>query len=297
MRSSTARQRRISPRLKVTLAGLALVVGACSATSPSPDASPGQKLGFRLRATTVQALPPIAMFTWTPQMVITDELVAIQQGAITLIFPGPLVAPLIGTQLTEEAWTKIVAEARAAGLLSGESDFTGGGIAPGAESGRLQLVVDGRLYDLTGDPSRFSFCGDTICPAEAGTPEAFATFFSLLGDLQRWVGGVGPQAPWTPSSYAVLVGPPPANGQGLAGPPLPWPFLASSAAFGPPVAGEPDLRCGTVTGQQAAAFSGALGQATQLTTWRDPEATLPVGLTVRPILPGDGDPCAPLVGG
>jgi hypothetical protein len=303
MRRSTHRATRHRSTLGAGLALTALLLAACSSTtpSPSPDPSPsptpGPDLGFRLRATTIQALPPKDTFTWVANMLITEDLVAIQQGAIPLIFPGPLVNPLIGIQLNEEAWAKIAAEAEAAGLLSGETNFGGEGAAPGAASVRLELVIDGTLYDLRGNPDRVAFCGDTLCPAEPGSPEAFATFVSLLGDLRTWIGaGVGGQADWKPAGYAVLVGPPPPDDQGLAGGPLPWPFEASAADFGAPVAGEASLRCGTVTGNEAAAFEVALRTATQITTWRDPAAANDFGFTVRPLLPGDGDPCAPLVG-
>jgi hypothetical protein len=302
MRRPTAPARRQRPTLVGGLLLIAFVAGACgsSAPSPTPDPtpspSPGPAAGFRLRATTVQALPPLDTFTWTPTILITDDLVAIQGGAIPLIFPGPLVAPLIGTQLTEAAWAKIAAEAEAAGLLSGETDFSGGGLAPGAAVARLQIVIEGRTFDLTGDPNRVAFCGDSPCPAEPGTPEAFATFVSLLGDLRAWIGaGVGGQADWTPSGYAVLVGPPPPDDQGLAVGPRPWPFETPAATFGAPVAGNPDLRCGLVEGAEAAAFAAALANATQLTMWRDPAAANDLGLTVRPLLAGDGDPCVPLV--
>jgi len=291
------------------LAIVALVAAACGAGSPAtssppspsptpPDGSTEPAAGFRLRLTTVQALPPLEVFTWTPQIVITDDLVAIQAGAIPLIFPGPLTTPLIGTQLTEEAWAKLVSEAKAAGLLSGKTDFTGGALPPGAAAGRLQLVIEGRTHDLSGDPSRVAFCGETLCRAEPATPEAFATFVSLLGDLPRWLGaGVGAQAPRTPSGYAVLVGPPPPDEQGLAVAPRPWPFETRAVDFGRPLTGQPERRCGIVAGAEAAAFTVTLRNATQLTTWQDPALADPVGLTVRPLLPGDDDPCVPLVGG
>ena len=289
--------------LRAGLLLMTLVAGACTSATPSPSPQPtpsplpGEEAAFRLRATPFQALPPLETFTWTPTMVITDELVAIQPGAITLIFPGPLVNPLMGVQLTEDAWTKIVSEARNAGLLSGETDFSGGGLPPGAQSARLQLVVDGRMYDMTGDPNRVAFCGDTLCPAEPGSPEAFATFLSLLGDLRGWIGdGVGAQADWRPTGYAVLVGPPPADDQGLDGQSLAWPFEAPAPMFGAPVSGDPDRRCGSVTGDEATAFEVQLRTANQLTTWRDPAVANELGLTVRPLLPGDEDPCAPLTG-
>jgi len=308
---SSARRRLLSTRrpasavIAASVVALALVAAACGAApSPSPEPSPTPPddsaepaAGFRLRVTTVQALPPLEIFNWTPQIVITDDLVAIQGGAIPLIFPGPLVTPLVGTQLTEEAWAKLVSEAEAAGLLTGKADFSGGGLPPGAAAGRLQLVVEGRTFDLTGDPSRVAFCGDALCRAEPGSPEAFATFLSLLGDLPGWLGaGVGGQGPWTPAGYAILVGPPPPDDQGLGVAPLAWPFEVGAAEFGKAVVADADRRCGLVEGPKAAAFAVMLANATQLTTWQDPALAEPVGLTVRPLLPGDGDPCAPLVG-
>jgi hypothetical protein len=298
----TPSRRPVLPALvAVVLIAAGCGSAASSPASPSPtpaDGSTEPAAGFRLRVTTVQALPPRELFTWTPSVLITDDLVAVQAGAIPLIFPGPLVTPLLGTPLTEDAWATIVAEARAAGLLSGESDFIGGALPPGAAATRLQLVVDDRTYDLTGDPSRVVFCGDVPCPAEPGTPEAFATFLSLLGNLPGWIGeGVGAPGPWTPTAYALLVGPPPPDDQNLAAAPLPWPFSVGAAEFGKPLTGEADLRCGTVGGAEAAAFAAVVGTATQLTTWRDPDVASPIGLTVRPLLPGDEDPCVPLVGG
>lgn len=310
MRRSAARHGRPRPALVIALTVLGLVAASCGsgASSPSPSAnpsvspSPGPEAGFRLRATTVQALPPLSIFAWTPGLLITDDVVAIQAGAIPAIYPGPLVTPLLGAQLTEEAWTTIVDEAEATGLLSGASDFTGGTMLMGAAAGRLEIVIDGRAYDLTGDPTRVVRCGTQRCIPDPGTPEAFAAFWSRLADLSGWLGaGIGPQEAWTPTAYAVLVGPPPAEDPQLSGVPLPWPFEGPSSEFGDVLVGDPAQRCGVVRGDEAAAFAAALRTANQLTRWKDPvapdapEALL--GLTVRPLLPGDDDPCAPLVGG
>jgi hypothetical protein len=236
-----------------------------------------------------------------PSLLITDDLVAIQAGAIPAIYPGPLVAPLFGARLTEEGWSTVVDEAESLGLLSGATDFTGGAMPMGAAAGRLELVVDGRTFDLTGDPTRIVRCGTQRCIPEPRTPEAFAAFWSRLTDLEGWLGaGIGPQEPWTPGAYAVLVGPPAAEEPPLTGEPLPWPFEGPSSSFGDVLAGDPTQRCGTVSGNAAASLTAALANANQLTRWRDPvapdapEALL--GLVVRPLLPGEADPCALLVG-
>jgi hypothetical protein len=258
-------------------------------------------VAFRLRATTVQALPPLSIFAWAPSLLITDGLVAIQPGAVPAIYPGPLVTPLQGARVSEAGWATIVSELDAAGLLSGATDFTGGTMGMGAAAGRLEIVVDGRTFDLTGDPTRVVRCDGQRCIPNPGTPEAFAAFWARLTDLSGWLGaGIGPQEPWTPASFAVLVGPPPAQDPQLVQPVLPWPIAGPSSGFGSPLAGDPTLRCGTVTGDEAASFGAAMRAANQLTRWRDPAARdapeALLGLTVRPLLPGDRDPCTSLVG-
>lgn len=308
MRPPAARRRRSSSILLLALALVGLVAAACGSggassppsTSPLASPSPDSGAGFRLRATTVQALPPLSIFAWTPLLVITDDLVAIQSGPMIELYPGPLVTPLVGSQLTGDAWDVLVDEARTAGLLGGASDFTGGTMAMGAPAGNLELIVDGRTFDLTGDPSRLVRCGEQRCIPDPGTPEAFAALWSSLTDLPRRLGGAVPLE-WTPGSFALLVGPPRAEDPQLSQPILPWPLDGPSSEFGDPVTSDPTLRCGVVTGDEAVSLAIALRSANQLTRWRDPlapdvpEALL--GLTVRPLLPGDDDPCAPLVAG
>jgi len=74
---------------------LALAVAACGSAMPPPTPSPSRgsndaRSAFRLRATTVQAQAAETVFTLTPTLVITDNLVAIQPGASDLVFSGPL---------------------------------------------------------------------------------------------------------------------------------------------------------------------------------------------------------------
>jgi hypothetical protein len=312
MRPFAAGNRRPRPVLLNGLAILALVAASCGGSGASSNSSslppsvpaspsPGPETGFRLRATTVQALPPLSIFAWMPSLLITDDLTAIQAGVIPAISPGPLVNPLFGARLTEEGWKAIADEAESSGLLSGATDFTGGAMPMGSAAGRLEIVIDGRTFDLTGDPTRVVRCGTQRCIPDPGTPEAFAAFWSRLTDLEGWLGdGIGPQEPWTPAAYAVLVGPAPAEEPPVAVEPLPWPFAGPSSSFGEVLAGDPTRRCGTVSGEAAASLTAALANASQLTRWRDPvapdapEALL--GLVVRPLLPGEPDPCTLLVG-
>lgn len=289
------------PTIWRSIAGLPLAVmllAACSgaAPSPTPVPSPPADATFLLRITTVQALPPSATFGWGPQLVITIDGRVLQGGAVAAIFPGPLLQPIFARQLSANGWAKVVASARAAGLLTGASDFTGGQMPPGSAATRLQIVADGRMYEMTGDPSRVIQCVTAPCIPAPGTPEAFAGFINAISDPASLVGAaeLGPDLPYVPEGYAVLVGAAP-DDQGLTQPPIVWPLAAGLAAFGKPLADGSGGRCGLATGADAAALHGPFGAANQLTPWRDSLDGSLHGLTVRTLLPGDGNPCEGLV--
>ena len=276
---------------------VAMLLAACAGSAPSPTPEPSAPAGaaFRLRLTTVQALPPSATFGWLPQLVIKADGRVLQAGAVPAIFPGPLVQPIFARQLSPAGWARIVAAARAAGLLSGAVDFTGGQMPPGSAATRLEIVADGRVYEMTGDPSRVIQCIQAPCVAPPGTPEAFAGFVQAVSDPASIAGPaeLGPDVAYVPEGYAVIVGAVP-DDQGIPQPPMAWP-LGGFAAFGKPLADGSGGRCGVITGQDAAALHASLNAARQTTAWRDPVDGSLHGLVVRVLLPGDGDLCEGLV--
>jgi hypothetical protein len=281
----------------VALPLAALLLAACTgaAASPTPEPTPPADAKVLLRVTTVQALPPPATFSWLPSVVISLDGRVLTGGAVPAIFPGPLVNPVVERRLTPNGWARIVAAARAAGLLGANRDFTGGVMPPGSAVTRLEITADGIVYDLVGDGSRIMVCVTAPCEPQPGTPEAFGGFVARLTDLGSWLGAdIGPESLHAPAGYAVLVTDPP-DDQGLAQPPIAWPFAGGFAVFGKPVTNGGAARCGALTGDDAAAIRAAFGRANQLTKWRDPADGSFHGLVVRPLLPGDGDPCEGLV--
>jgi hypothetical protein len=282
--------------LALVLAAMAIAACSSGSASPSPEPTPPDGTTFLLRITNEQALPPDATFSWTPQIVITADRHVLQGGAVPAIFPGPLLLPISARQLSANGWAQIVAVARSAGLLTGANDFTGGNLPPGSTTTHVQIVADGRLYDMTGPLIATVNCVTTPCAPPPGSPEAFTGFTGAARDPEIIVGPaeLGPTANYVPDGYAVLVGPVP-DDQGLPQPPIEWPLAAGLGKFGKPLADGSGGRCGVVTGADAAALRGAFAAATQLTRWRDPVDASFHGLTVRPLLPGDGDPCTALV--
>jgi hypothetical protein len=288
-----------SSRLVIASLLAALLVacgGVATSPSPSPQADPPADARIRLRVTMVQALPPEATFGWMPLALITLDGKVLTGGVVPAIFPGPLVNPVSERQLGAAGWNRLVDAARAAGLLGLDRDFTGGQMPPGSQVTRLELVADGRLYDLVGDASRQIVCVQAPCNAPPGTPEAFAGFVNQLYDLTALVGAenLGPEQPHVPAGYAVLVGAAP-DDQGLPQQAIEWPLAGGLAAFGKPLRDGSGGRCGSATGADLGLVRPAFTAATQITPWRDPADGSLHGLVVRPLLPGDADPCEGLV--
>jgi hypothetical protein len=293
----------------VALVPGALLVAACSSGAPpspaasgapspeSPAPAPGTA-GFVIRASWTQALPPRSTFGNLPLLVVTTDGRVLTQGPVPEIYPGPLVAPVVERAISTKGVAALLGAAKDAGILRPDGDLTGGTMMPGAAAARLQVVVDGVVYDLVGDANAATPCPPTeSCPAPVpGTPAAFATFWYRLLDMACWLEAeLGPERVHEPAAYAVIVGGPPEAWPGAE--PAVWPVTDPALdVFGAPVKGEPGTRCGMADGDLAVALRPIFAGATQLTPFvATASASATRGLTVRPLLPGDEDPCAPLV--
>lgn len=293
---------RMPARLALAAATL-IVVGACSGPAASPSAAPSASPGsspdaqtYWLRMTTTQAIPPLERFAVQPPLVITGDGIAITYGPVPAIYPGPLMPNLIGRRVSGAGQAAIIQAAGGLGLLSGKTDFTGGGMVIGGVTGHIELTVDGRRVQLSGNPSAQIVCVTTPCHPAAGTPEAFGELWRRLGDLQGWLGAeLGPETPYVAASYALLVGPAPRQDPMFTQAPADWPLDQPIALFGGPVANG-TARCGTVSGADADKLRPVLQAANQLTQWiQDPQSSASYGLTTRPMVPGE-DICGEIFG-
>lgn len=282
-----------------TIALAAVLVAACSgsasAPSPTPDPSPTEE-SLLLRLTTTQALPPMEQFGWGFSVAITSGGVVVAPGAVPAIYPGPLLMPLWGRQLTENGWAKIVARAKALGLLVQDGNFAGDAAMPGAALGRIDIFADGRTWTITGDPNSQIMCITTPCDPGPGTPPAFGSFWRAVSDLAAWMpGDLGKEAPYRPGAFALLIGPAPVAEAGVMPGIADWPLDAALATFGDPVANT-GRRCAIVAGADADALRPALEAANQLTQWvQDPSTSASFGLQIRSLLPGENT-CRDLFG-
>jgi hypothetical protein len=232
-----------------------------------------------------------------PVLVVTSDGRVLLPLALPEVFPGLLVQPIAERSISPAGVGALLQAAREAGLLRPGVDFTGGALPPGAAAARLQLVVDGTAYDVVGDAGAAHCPMTESCEAPApGTPAAFASFWERLAGITSWLAPeLGAEGRYVPAAFAIIVGPPPEPWPGAV--PFVWPAVGPAlGAFGAPVRGEPGTRCGIATGDLAAALRPLLAGATLLTpVVATPTASATRGLTVRPLQPGDEDPCAPIV--
>lgn len=283
--------------LLAVVAVVAACVGSSTPSAPNPSPSGPAAPAYRLRATMTQAIPPLSRFGWLPVVAITGDLQVVVAGPMIDLYPGPLLPNLQARPISADGFAKIVEQARALGLLAGDGDFTPPNVMPGASLGRIELVVDGVLHDLTGDPTRLIQCVAAPCIPAPGTPEAFATFWQELSDMTWLEADLGPQTPYVADSYAILV-----DVEAVEDPQLPpgvvtWPLDTPLATFGKSVGNAAAPRCGMVGGADAATLRPALASANMLTHWVDKDAApaAATAIQVRPMLPGE-DVCRELFG-
>jgi hypothetical protein len=286
-------------RLALALSTVFALVAACSGSgsspSPGPSGSPAPET-YWLRMRTTQAIPPVNLYAVQPPLVITGDGVVVSQGPVPAIYPGPLLPNTVGRAISDRGLDLVIEAADALGLLDGPTDFSGDQALMGGVTGHIELTVDGKRIELTGNPDAQIVCVTDPCEPAAGSPEAFGEFWRLLLDLPSWLGAeLGPEAPYVPTAYALLVGPAPEPEAGLLQAPADWPLETPIATFGGPVANG-TARCGTVAGDDAETLRPTMQAANQLTPWvQDPDTSATFGLTVRPMVPGE-DVCREIFG-
>jgi hypothetical protein len=276
--------RRIS-----TLILVLLFAGGCAGggSSPSPSAP---TTGFALRAWVSQALPPVGAFRTAGPDVVIDQGRLIVHGPEMAIYPGRLLPNLQQRPISQAGIDAIVAAARAAGLLDGPTDMTGG-LQPGAQTAHLLFVIDGVEREVLGDPTRQIVCVTTPCDGAPGTPEAFGQFWARIHDVGSWLGAeLGPETPYIADRFAVLLVEP-VDDASLPPSFAPWPLEVPMTQFGVALAGSPQARCGVIEGASLKAALAAFGAANELTRWTDATDAV-FSAVVRPLLPGEADPCA-----
>ena len=273
----------------VSAAGASPTQGGPSTPAPTPaPATPsGPSTTLYLRAWQSQALAPQLTFNWLPQATISDGVFIDGLIAVPAIYPGPLYVEPTAQTISQAGIDAVVAEARKQGLLDGKVDFRAS-LAVGAVSARLEMVIDGKTYELSGDPAALDKCN---CSPAPGTPEAFASFWQKLTSLGLWLADdLGTSNSYMPDRLAVLAMPPSGHdANGITPTQTAWPLTTPFSRFGTPL-GNDTFRCAVVSGADLAALLPVVRQSNQLTRFTDSENTID-SLQVRALVPNEPSPC------
>lgn len=255
-----------------------------TATSASPTSS-APASGFYLRAWQTQALAPQYVFGWLPAVTIADGEFIDGMVAVPAIYPGPLWTDPSARAISSAGIDAIVAEARQQGLLGTKSNFVDTPM-PGAITGHIQMIIDGKTYDLVGDPQALTRCR---CIPDPGTSGSFAAFWQEIGGLSGWIPNeLGQSSPYEPESLAVMALPPTEATSGITPSEAPWPLATPFSSFGTALGNA--SRCAVVTGADLATLEPVVKRSNQLTRFVDSSGAK-MSLQVRVLVPREPSPC------
>ena len=299
-------ERSILTRAVAILSG-ALLLAACArfggappGSSPSPDEKISHPAGDEL-VLRVEHLggfvPADYLLTRLPVFTLTGDGRMIVPGAQDLSYPGQLLPPILVRGLDEAGIQAVLREVLASGQLDADHEWRGAQmhVADAADT-VFTLRAGGRevrvlVYGLgTMGPGMTDLSAE-----ERGAHASLSALLERLSDLGAWL----PASDWTDAEWhpyesdalRLLVrdadGEAPEEG-GLVREERLWPVAGDPARFGTPSVGD-QLRCGVVTGADAASWYEALASADQLTRWTHGGHRYQV--TARPLLPDEPREC------
>ena len=216
-----------------------------------------------------------------------DGLV-VTPGAQIEIYPGPALPAITQTRLTPEAIQLLLQKAVDAGL-GVDRDYTdmgSVGIAD-APTTTFTLTIDGQVHTThVYALGELDTAPDGMSPDEFQARQDLSAFQSDAMNLS-WLpeGTVSDEGMFQPSELRVFVGDYRPD-DALVEPLIDWPLTPGLSTFGDPVQnGLQGMRCGAVTGDDAALLMPLAKQANQLTPWVSD--SIRYGLLLRPLLPDE----------
>jgi hypothetical protein len=250
-------------------------------------------------------VPVEFLATSMPTFTLLGDGRVIVQGPMTLIYPGPALAPLQQRTLTEDGIQQVLAAIAETGLFDADLELRGAQnfVADAADTvftlqaGDRDVTVT--VYGLgTLDPSTPM---EGISAAEANAHRTLTQLNDRLMSIDQWLpadafadDGWQPYEPQAFRLYVRNADAVPPDPSLPPEPPRPWPVDGDPAAFGEPDAFLADTRCGVVEGEEAAAWLEELSRSTQLTRWTAGDQLYIV--LPRPLLPYE-EPVCPELGG
>jgi hypothetical protein len=293
------------PRRALLLAvPMALLVGACSASSPAPYSGPvphpsGSDLVVRIEWTG-GFVPYESLFTSLPRFTLLGDGRVIIEGPTIAIYPGPALPNLQVRRLTEEGIQSVLSRIAETGLFGESASWDGAAqFIADANDTVFTVRTDGR--EVVVDVYALGFLSDPVSDSpdiSAAERDAHSRLLRLENDLlslETWI----PADDWADDGWQAYaadslrllvanIDDRPPNPDDLGSEPMAWPSTTAPDAFGTAMDVH-EVRCGVVTGAEADAWYAALEQANQLTPWSHDGHRYSV--TARPLLPDEPLDC------
>jgi hypothetical protein len=231
-------------------------------------------------------VPPGVLLTQMPTFTLYGDGRVITQGPQIMIYPGPALPNLIERAVSQKGVDSIVREAARAGMLGEDRQLPLDTIAD-APTTTFTLVAEDRRHVVS--VYALGMEGSTrLSGRDREARKALADFHERLTGLENWLpaGSVGEERQFEIERMRVFIRPgaPVAEDPSLQQPPAEWPLPGPLSEFGGP-ADQPELRCGTVEGEDLKLLLPRVMQANQLTPWTSAGETYTV--LFRPLLPDE----------
>jgi hypothetical protein len=262
--------------------------GLAAAQSPAAIGHPTRATDVVIRVSSGGGFVPVQVnLRALPSFTLYGDGTLIVPGAVPQISPGPAIAPLIRSKLSERQVQALLRRAQAAGLLvRGTIDYGDMGSVGVSDMPTTTLTVNarGRHVQRAAYALGVTGHGGRMTGAQARARRALARF---VAQLPHGLGG----ARYAPHAIAAYVGPFPGAAP-TGSPRVRWPLASNLARAGTPVSSGLGYRCITVGGKDARTLLAVLGAANDESRWIARAGAKAVyQLIARPLLP-DQRTCA-----
>jgi hypothetical protein len=213
----------------------------------------------------------------------------IHPGAQAESNPGPALPALAVTPLDGAGVDALLSAAKDAGLLGADQEMRFP-VEPDpaitifvivAAGDRHQTVIEALQEVQAGDPR--------LSPDNLKQREAMKAVLALMVDPRQLLAAhvTGDDSAYEPTALRIMVAPASANPEPSPLPPAvrEWPLAGGLAALGQALGGQPNVRCGTVEGDDFATLYPLVRQSNELTLWSS--GGVSYALRFRPLLPGE----------
>jgi hypothetical protein len=270
----------------LAMVAAASITVACASRAGTPPGQGPVIEGLVLRVETRGGFLPVAhVLARIPHFSLYADGLIVVEGAQIAIYPGPAISPMFSRTVNAEGIRRIIEAARAAGLDGPDRTYDLPTIAD-AGTTTFTFVEDGKRHVISAYALGMEQSDPSIPEDERKARAALFDLQTKLQTLQTWLpeGSLTPERAFDYRGLAVVVSTEPVEDQPEQQE-LAWPLDRSIGELAKPTAGDLEVSCFTVEGEDVARLRPLVERANELTPWKDEGKTY--WLRFRPLLPDE----------